>query len=199
MGKRVPGSVYHAAFYHQRLFLFPSEEQKAMFRAAPADFADVDLALGGNCSVCLVEMQKEVPGNPKFTVIHDGFRYQFPSAKQRDMFVANPNKYVVHSQPLEQQTSLIKPQAQNLEVVHFKGTSGCAACDHGVHPLGATDTLGLAVNAEDGEVYVVEDADTLYQDIYESRFDGLSLEVTGKVLKREGKFVWIQPESLKQL
>ena len=195
----MPGSVFHAAFYQQRLFLFPSDEQKSMFREAPSSFNDVDLALGGNCAVCLVEMQKEMPGNPEFTVVHDGLRYLFPSAKQRDMFVADPKKYAVGPQRLGQQTSVIKPLALDAEVVHVTGISGCAACDHGVHPLGATDTLGLAINSEAGEVYVVEDAHTLYQEIYDSRFEGLSLEVTGKVLKREGKFVWLQPESLRQL
>ncbi|MBI3464694.1 MAG: hypothetical protein HY000_16810 [Planctomycetes bacterium] len=78
-----------------------------------------------------------------------------------------------------------------------QGKSGCAGCDHGVVPIGSPNELGLAVNAADGQVYVVEDAHKLYPKVYEQRFEGLALEVTGKVLKRSGKIVWIQPSQLK--
>ena len=64
------------------------------------------------------------------------------------------------------------------------GKSGCAGCDHGVSPIGAPDELGLAVNAADGKVYVVENAHKLFPKVYEERFAGLPLEVSGKVLKR---------------
>ncbi len=48
------------------------------------------------------------------------------------------------------------------------------------------DTLGLAVNTNDGEVYVIEDAHELYPKVYEKRYDGLSIQISGKVLKRKG-------------
>jgi YHS domain-containing protein len=52
-----------------------------------------DPALGGNCPVCLVEMGKVVPGSDKHTATFDRQVYQFPSAKEKEMFLANPVKY----------------------------------------------------------------------------------------------------------
>ncbi len=195
MGKRVPGSIHHAAISHNRLFLFPSEDQKKAFLANPAAYADVDLALDGNCAVCLIEMNKEMPGKPEITAIYHGLRYQFPSEKQRKMFLANPRKYAVKP-TASKQTSNAKPAAN---VVTVKGRSGCAGCDYGVVPIGAKDTLGLAVNTADGRVFVIEDAHKLYPDVYKNRFEGLPLKVSGKVLKRDGKITWIQPSQLEVL
>ena len=93
LNKRTPGSVQHATIYKNRLFLFPNAEIKAKFRDDLQKYADVDLAMNGMCSVCKVEMNQEVPGDPRFTVMHNGMRYQFPGEKQRDMFLANPDKY----------------------------------------------------------------------------------------------------------
>lgn len=64
-------------------------------------------------------------------------------------------------------------------------------------PIDAPDQLGLAVKAKDGTVYVVENAHKLYPQVYENRFEGLPLAVTGKVIKRDGKITWIQPTTLK--
>ena len=64
-------------------------------------------------------------------------------------------------------------------------------------PVGSPDKLGLAINAKDGTVYVVEDAHKLYPKIYTDRFEGVPLTVTGRVLKRDGKIAWIQPTDLK--
>jgi hypothetical protein len=75
----------------------------------------------------------------------------------------------------------------------------CPVCVHGVVPIGSPDQLGLAVNAPEGNVYVIEDAHKLYPNVYEHRFEGLPLEVRGKVLKRDGKITWIQPAQLKVL
>ncbi len=195
IGKRVPGNIRHAVYYGKRLFLFPSEVQKNEFLANPKAYADVDLALGGKCAVCRTEMKKDVPGKPEVTAMYEGLRYQFPSDKQRKMFLANPAKYAVKPGG-DKQASTGKDSAQLITV---KGKSGCAGCDHGVVPIGAADTLGLAVNTTDGRVYVVEDAHKLYPKVYEKRFDGLSIEVSGKVLKRKGKFAWIKPRQLKVL
>ena len=75
LGKRVPGSVNHAARYDNRLFLFPGAEQQQAFLSNPKEFANVDLALNGDCAVCLVHLNKRVAGKPEFTEIKDGFRY----------------------------------------------------------------------------------------------------------------------------
>ncbi|RMF40320.1 MAG: hypothetical protein D6753_11925 [Planctomycetota bacterium] len=97
MNKAVPGSVYYAAIHKGRLYLFPGEEQKQMFLKNPAKYANADLALGGNCPVCRVEMKQENPGKPQYTVFFKNMRYQFPNVEHRDMFLKNPAKYVSNS------------------------------------------------------------------------------------------------------
>jgi len=195
MGKRMPGSIHHAAIHRGRLYLFPSDEQKQMFLADPDAYADVDLALNGQCAVCLTRMNREVPGKPEFTAVHQGLRYLFPSAKERDMFLANPKQYT--TQPTS--TRRITNSSVRTRSVTVRGSSTCAACEHGVKPVGASDTLGLAINSADGGVFVVEDAHRLYPSIYKGRYDGLPLEVSGQVVKRSGKIAWIKPTYLKVL
>ncbi|MFG0334019.1 MAG: hypothetical protein ACF8TS_11705, partial [Maioricimonas sp. JB049] len=97
IGKRVPGTVHHSAFYRSRLFLFPNEEQKNMFLAEPAAYADIDLAAGGACTVCQVEIGKGVPGKPEIAAYYKGLRYLFPAEEQRRMFLANPERYEARS------------------------------------------------------------------------------------------------------
>ena len=193
MGKRMPGSIYYSAIKGGRLFLFPGKDQQQEFISNTQAYADVDLAYGGNCVVCRVEMNKDVPGKPEIAAYYQGMRYLFPSDKQRSMFLSNPAKYAA-TPARTTQTSF---KAATQQMVTFVGKSGCAGCDYGVKPIGAPDELGLAVKTADGRVYVVENAHTLYAKIYEGRFDGLSLEVSGQVLKREGNIVWVQPASLK--
>ena len=197
MNQRVPGNIRHAAFYKNRLFLFPGDDQKKMFSADPGKYDTVDLAFDGLCAVCMVEMNERVDGKQEFTVIHQGMRYLFPSENQRDMFLANPQKYAARPETAKQASRL--RAADVPQIVLVRGKSGCAACDHGVHPLGASDELGLAVNSDDGQVYVVENAHELYPELYENRFNGLSVELAGTVLKREGKIVWVQPDNVRVL
>jgi YHS domain-containing protein len=97
MGESIPGSIRHAALSHKRLYLFPSHEQQQEFLANPAKYVDVDLAYGGKCVVCSIEMNKGVAGKPEIAAYHQGLRYLFPSAEQRDMFLANPAKYAVQT------------------------------------------------------------------------------------------------------
>ena len=197
MNQRVPGNIRHATFYKNRLFLFPGDDQKGMFSASPGKYDAIDLALDGLCAVCMVEMNERVEGKPAFTVIHNGMRYLFPSEKQRDMFVANPQKYAVRPETAKQASH---QRARVVEqVVLVRGKSGCAACDHGVHPLGGSDELGLAINSDDGQIYVVENAHQLYPELYENRFSGVSVELAGTVLKREGNIVWVEPDSVRVL
>ena len=95
LGKRIPGKAEFSSMYEGRLYLFPDNDVKAKFDAAPQDFVDVDLAADGNCTVCSVELNKEVPGVKEFTAVYNGMRYQFPAQEQKDMFMANPSKYEV--------------------------------------------------------------------------------------------------------
>ncbi|TWU06130.1 hypothetical protein [Stieleria varia] len=95
MGKRVPGNLNLGALHDKRLYLFANEQAKGMFLADRAKYANADLALGGKCSVCRVEMNQEVLGSAEFTSIYKGLRYQFPSKDQQQMFNQNPDKYKV--------------------------------------------------------------------------------------------------------
>ncbi|MFC1758781.1 hypothetical protein ACFL2H_08440 [Planctomycetota bacterium] len=194
MGKRMPGSVRHATLRRGRLYLFPGEDQKAEFRAHPQQYDKSDLAAGGNCVVCKVEMGHGMPGKPQFTAVHNGLRYQFPGEKQMEMFLANPKKYAA-KRAARASASVNRRQAATA-LVSVRGTSGCAACDHGRKPLGAPSELGLAVNSADGRVFIVEGAHRQYPEIYKKRFDQLQLSVAGDVIKTDGKFTWINPSHL---
>ncbi len=94
MKKDVSGKAEFHAVYDGRLFLFPGQKQLDMFNANPRKYTEADVALGDKCLVCKVEMGKDVAGKPEFAVDHRGRRYLFPSPKQREMFLANPEKYV---------------------------------------------------------------------------------------------------------
>lgn len=134
---------------------------------------DRSVALDGNCAVCLVKGGKFVPGSADYAADYRGSTYLFPSDKERQMFLAEPAKYVVAVQ----------------------GTSDCAACRFGKHPLKAPKELGLAIVANN-RVYIVEDAHKLYPDLYEQRFDKVAVAALGTPIKTDGKFVWLQPASV---
>jgi YHS domain-containing protein len=95
MGKKMDGSVQFVTMHEGRLFLFPGDEQKQMFLKNPAKYANVDLAAQGLCTVCQVEIQKDVQGKPEFAAIYKDMRYWFPSEEQLKMFVSNPAKYEI--------------------------------------------------------------------------------------------------------
>lgn len=192
MGKRVPGSVKFGAIHKGRVWLFPGVDQRQMFLANAGQFENVDLAYGGGCAVCSVEMRKEVPGKPEFTVLHKGLRYQFPGEDQMNMFIADPARYEQKQDPAG--ASIVAPETTQL--VSIEGRSGCAACDYGVHPIRDQGQLGLAVKSQDGKVYIVEGAHRDYKRIYDGRFEGLPLKVSGRILKESGQFVWLEPQDV---
>ncbi len=63
-------------------------------------------------------------------------------------------------------------------------------------PIGAPDELGLAVTTPDGQVIVVEDAHKKWPAIYQARFEGKQVEVTGRIIRDNGKIKWLQPTAL---
>jgi len=97
MGKRVPGSIRQAVWHRGRLYLLANAQGKQMFLADPDAYANADLAYDGKCVACSLNMRQTVAGKPEFTVFHKGLRYLFPSAGQRDEFLAHPEKYEVVS------------------------------------------------------------------------------------------------------
>ena len=193
MGKRVPGSVQHSSLYKERLYLFPSDAEKAMFEASPERFVDVDLAMNGNCAVCAAKMGKMVPGDPDHTVVHDGMRYQFPSAKEAAMFAASPARFVLMVSAKQPVRRMASPASTT---VSFTGRAGCAACEHGVHPIGSPSELGYAINTADGRVVIVEGVHEADRAAYDARFDGGPATVVGEVIKTQGKFTWVRPVAL---
>lgn len=198
MGKRVPGSIQYAAMRNKRLYLFPSEKEKAMFVSGGAAFDKTDLAANGECIVCLAKMGKHVPGSPEHTVIHNGFRYLFPSPSEAAMFRQSPEKFVTGVQAMQKKEMLkTSLESASSNTVRVAGRSGCAACEFGVTPLAAPDQLGLAILGQDGQVTVVEGAHSQYPGIYKDRFQGQQLIVEGTVLKSTGNVSWIRSTSLK--
>ncbi len=196
LGKRVPGSVNYSARYENRLFLFPGAEQHQAFLSNPKEFANADLALNGDCSVCLVNANKHVAGKPEFTEIKDGLRYLFVSAREQAAFRKDPAPYVAPaSKPnaMESKTSQRPAGNGSLTVM---GTTTCAACEHGVKTIQNPEELGLAVNTADGRVVIVEQAHKLYPSAYKNRYDGQHVRVGGRVIKQQGRFTWIEPTDL---
>lgn len=93
MKKEVPGKPEFHAVHNGRLYLFPSDEQLKTFKAKPEKYADADVALGGNCVVCKVDMKQDVKGKAEFAYDFHAMRYLFPAKEQLDKFKANPQKY----------------------------------------------------------------------------------------------------------
>jgi YHS domain-containing protein len=196
LGKRVPGSVNHTARYDNRLFLFPGAEQQQAFLSNPKEFAKVDLALNGDCAVCQVNANKRVAGKPEFTEIKDGFRYQFVSEREQSAFREYPAHYV---DPASNSKAVRSPMSQRANVdgpLTVTGRTACAGCDYGVAPIQDPDELGLAVNTDDGRVVIVEQAHKLYRDAYVNRYSGRRVRVSGRVIKQQGRFTWIEPTEL---
>lgn len=195
-GVRQPGSIQHTATHDGRIYLFPGPKEKDMFVANPKAFASADLAAGGNCIVCKAAAGKDVPGKPEFTARYNGLRYQFPSDKERQVFLENPARFA--SGDTSKRASSLAPAGGSTaaKLVSIVGVTSCAACEHGVHPIGAPDELGLAIKGNDGRVYVVEDAHKLYPDVYQNRFDGLTVELKGTPIQTKEKIVWVRPQSV---
>ncbi|MEM6692886.1 MAG: hypothetical protein AAF664_25890 [Planctomycetota bacterium] len=193
MGKRVTGSVQHSSLYEGRLYLFPSDAEKQMFESDPNAFASADVALGGDCAVCLAKMGKHVPGSSEFAVTHNGLRYLFPSAKEASMFRQMPDSIVAATMK-DNRTSM--KSAVPSASIQLVGASGCAGCEHGIRPLASPNELGLAIKTDDGRIFVIEEAHKLYPERYKARFNHERLSVEGKIVKTEGRFSWLQPSNL---
>ena len=86
----VKGNPNIQASYDGKTYYFPSEEQRQVFLADPAKYIPV---LGGDCSVCLVKLNKRVPGSIHHSALSNNRLYLFPSDKQKQMFVDNAGMY----------------------------------------------------------------------------------------------------------
>jgi YHS domain-containing protein len=196
LGKRVPGMISHSARYDNRLFLFPGAEQRQAFLGNPQEFANADLALKGDCAVCLAHHNKRVAGKPEFAEIKDGFRYLFPSAREQAAFRKDPAAYAVPASKPDAMESKTSQRSAGNGALTVMGKTACAGCEHGVQTIQNPEELGLAVDTDDGRVVIVEQAHKLYPNAYESRYDGQRVRVSGRVLKQQGRFTWIEPTEL---
>lgn len=190
-GKRVPGTVQHAKLNDGRLYLFPSEKEMEAYESMPKAFAKSDLAVNGECIVCLAKMGKHVAGSSDHTVIHNGLRYLFPSENEAKVFRQSPQQFISKVEMMG------KPKTEQAASVQMIGRSCCAGCEFGVKPIADPNELGLAIVSSDGSVTVVEEAHEKFPEIYAARFQGKQLVVTGTVLKKVGNVSWIQPSSLR--
>lgn len=200
-GKRVAGNIRFAELNNQRLFLFPSEKERSIFRKSPETYANVDLAVDGKCIVCKVKAGKDVDGEERFTQVHEGFRYLFPSDRERKAFAASPAKYVSSNSRMNKQSTMQDSgkKAMSTSMIRIEGKTACAACEFGVTPIGAPEELGLAVTTANGKVYVIEDSHTRWPRLYEDRYDGKLVKVSGNVIKTDGNITWVSPSELKSM
>jgi YHS domain-containing protein len=61
---------------------------------ADPESSPIALALEGFCPVCMIEDGKMVPGKATESLVHQGKRYHFATAEQKQTFLANPKKYL---------------------------------------------------------------------------------------------------------
>ncbi len=93
MRARMPGKAQFAAIHNGRAYLFPSGKELKEFKADPKRYENVDVALRGHCSVCLVMAKKCMPGKSEIVSVYDGMRYFFPSVEEKKVFEADPAKF----------------------------------------------------------------------------------------------------------
>ena len=91
--EHVRGSVFHAAEFDGRLFLFADAAAKAKFKAKPEKYALIDVAARGFCAVTLVDEEKQTPGVQQFATWYDGKIYRFAGAAEKAKFLAKPERY----------------------------------------------------------------------------------------------------------
>ena len=93
-GKRVGGKLNYGMIHQGRTYFFASEENKQLYQSSPELYENADLALGGECIVCRVDMKERVPGKSEFTALFNGLRYRFPGEEQQAAFLKSPTRYV---------------------------------------------------------------------------------------------------------
>jgi YHS domain-containing protein len=92
-GERIAGKLEHGVIHEGRVYVFASADNLQSFKANPQQYADADIALGGECVVCRKDMNQRVAGKPEFTAVHQGLRLFFPGEEQKAMFMASPDQY----------------------------------------------------------------------------------------------------------
>lgn len=110
-GQRIAGSLAHGVVHNGRPYFFSSPTQKQQFTNSPATYAGTDLALNGDCVVCRVEMNRQMPGAPGLTVIRDGLRYQFMGLEQQRLFESAPERFTSAAKQMQSVAPAMQPTA----------------------------------------------------------------------------------------
>jgi len=84
---RLPRTTLAACILVLVVLLIPPAE-------AAKVYAPDGIGVGGYDPVSYVTDSKAVPGSDQFTAVHDGITYKFASAAHRDLFTADPDKYL---------------------------------------------------------------------------------------------------------
>ncbi len=90
MRKWAKGNPAYQVVYDGHTYRFANEQGQKMLEANPAKYVP---ALSGDCVVALVTMGKRVPGNIRYSAVHNGRLYLFSSAQAKKMFLADPATY----------------------------------------------------------------------------------------------------------
>lgn len=91
---RIPGQPRFAAVHNGRLYLFPTAATKRTFLRSPGRYEAVDLAENGRSVVARVDHGRTIAGQPEWTAVFQGLRYQFASAAERQRFLRQPVRYI---------------------------------------------------------------------------------------------------------
>jgi len=99
----VPGKREHGCYYRGKVYLFASEEALAKFAANPDRYAGETAypqpdsnrlyALEGYCPVTLLDKWEWKIGDVRYWANHDGQAYLFVGPKERERFLADPDKF----------------------------------------------------------------------------------------------------------
>ncbi len=91
--RHVQGSIYHAAQFEDRLFLFAGAAEKRAFGENPDKYVDADLAADGKCVVSDIDEATTTAGLPELLTWYRGKRYYFASPKHQDQFLRDSQRY----------------------------------------------------------------------------------------------------------
>lgn len=89
-GEWKKGESQFKTTYDKRTYLFASEDAKKKFDEFPPKYVP---ALGGDCTICLVNVGKRIPGSVFYSVKHKGRLFLFPQDRTKQAFKDDPEKF----------------------------------------------------------------------------------------------------------
>ena len=89
-GEWKKGQTELKSTYDNRTYYFVDSESKEKFDQNPPKYVP---ALGGDCTICLVNVGKRIAGNVFHSVKHKGRLFLFPQDRTKKAFKENPEKF----------------------------------------------------------------------------------------------------------